>query len=67
MILLYLFIFLIIFLKFGSVHPELEPDQVYKKNRRMQKFRWPDQKSYHNLLTIYFFTKTTSFCFIKKK
>ena len=34
MILLYLFIFLIIVLKFGSVHPELESDQVYKKIKK---------------------------------
>jgi hypothetical protein len=41
MILLYLFIFLIIVLKFGSVHPELESNQVYKKNKRRQKLRDP--------------------------
>jgi len=41
MILLYLFIFLIIVLKFGSVHTELESDQVYKKIKRRQKLRDP--------------------------
>ena len=39
MILLYFFIFLIIVLKFGSVQPKLESNQVYNKIK--QKLRDP--------------------------